>query len=194
MIVLPVVLGLLGFVQPCVVGVNSIFLGYLREAGASTRTKELLKYVVVKTLFAALVGIAAAVIGSVVLVSASENILRALLILFGSIYIASRFRAMPVPNFVPRGNFSHGVLYGLGVPACAVPLLVSLGLMSAFSGNMYGGAVLLAAFGAAISLPLLFIGISGGRTEIMKRVAKLTGVSPVFAGAALILTGVLYVA
>ncbi len=188
---LPIVLGLLGFVQPCVVGVNSIFLGYLGQADSTTRVKELLKYAVVKTLFAVLVGAIAASFGAVVLSGASENIPRVLLVLLGGIYLASRFRAMPVPNIIPRGNFSHGVLYGLGVPACAVPLLLSLGIIAAFSGNFYQGIIMLADFGAAISLPLLPIGVSARRTEMMKKIAKLTGVSPVLAGTALILAGLL---
>lgn len=194
MIILPIVLGLLGFVQPCVVGMNSIFLGYLREEDSSARARELLKYTVVKTLFAALVGLGAAGVGAAVLGGASKNILRILLVLLGGIYIASRFKAMPVPNIMPKGNFSYGVLYGLGVPACAVPLLISLGLIAAFSGSIYSGVTLLSAFGLAISLPLLLIGISGRRSETMKQAARLTGVSPIFAGVTLILAGLLRVA
>lgn len=188
---LPIALGLLGFVQPCVVGVNSIFLGYLGQADSTTRAKELIKYVLVKTLFAMLVGAIAAGFGAIVLSGASGNIPRVLLVLLGGIYIASRFRAMPVPNIVPRGNFSHGVLFGLGVPACAVPLFLSLGIIAAFSGNIYQGVIMLADFGAAISLPLLLIGAFARRTEMMKKISRLTNVSPVFAGTALILAGLL---
>lgn len=192
MILLPIILGLLGFIQPCVVGVNSIFLGYLRHVDASVRSRELIKYVVVKTLLAAAVGVVAALIGAALLGNVSREILGILLILFGGVYIAGRFRPMPVPNIVPRGNFSYGVLYGIGVPACALPLLVSLGLMAAFSGSVYKGVLLLAAFGASISLPLLLVGVSARRTDRMKQAASLTGVSPVFAGLALIIVGIMY--
>jgi cytochrome c-type biogenesis protein len=62
LIVLPIAFGLLGFVEPCSIGANIIFPGYL-QARDRAKMLEAVKFTVTRALFLGLIGLAAGVLG-----------------------------------------------------------------------------------------------------------------------------------
>jgi len=61
-IFVPIAFGLLGFVEPCSIGANIIFLGYLDSRGSS-RTLEAVKFTITRALFLGLIGLAVGIVG-----------------------------------------------------------------------------------------------------------------------------------
>src|SRR5574337_1313362 len=61
-ILLPIAFGLLGFVEPCSIGANIIFLDYL-ESRESSRILEAAKFMMTRALFLGLIGLAAGTLG-----------------------------------------------------------------------------------------------------------------------------------
>lgn len=57
-------LGLLGFIEPCSIGANGIFLAYLREKDRTTRLIETSKFALSRSVILGLFGIGAALVGS----------------------------------------------------------------------------------------------------------------------------------
>ena len=56
-------LGLLGFVEPCSIGANGIFLGYLQEKDRNTRLRETVKFALVRSAVLGLFGLGIAFLG-----------------------------------------------------------------------------------------------------------------------------------
>lgn len=61
-ILVPIAFGLLGFVEPCSIGANIIFLGYLESRGSS-KTLETVKFMIARALFLGLIGLAVGIVG-----------------------------------------------------------------------------------------------------------------------------------
>ncbi|MDP9440159.1 MAG: hypothetical protein M3P49_15695, partial [Actinomycetota bacterium] len=59
-------LGLLGFVEPCSVGANGIFLSYLREKDRATRLRETVKFALGRSGVLGLFGLGIAFLGGFV--------------------------------------------------------------------------------------------------------------------------------
>lgn len=57
-------LGLLGFIEPCSIGANGIFLGSLREKDRRTRLLETIKFTLTRSLTLALFRLGIALLGS----------------------------------------------------------------------------------------------------------------------------------
>lgn len=57
-------LGLLGFIEPCSIGANGIFLGYLQTKERSTRLFEILKFSLGRSAVLGLFGLGIAFVGS----------------------------------------------------------------------------------------------------------------------------------
>ncbi len=62
MTLVPIAFGLLGFIEPCSIGANIIFLGYLQSRD-SGKIFEAVKFTVTRALFLGLIGLAAGVLG-----------------------------------------------------------------------------------------------------------------------------------
>ena len=64
LLALAVGLGLLGFVEPCSIGANMVFLGHLREKGRGARLRETTKFALVRSAVLGFFGLGIAFLGS----------------------------------------------------------------------------------------------------------------------------------
>ncbi len=58
----PIAFGFLGFVEPCSIGANILFLGYL-QASEKAKVLEAVKFTITRAIFLGLIGLAAGVMG-----------------------------------------------------------------------------------------------------------------------------------
>lgn len=197
-LLLPIGLGLLGFVEPCTMGSNLLLIKHLERRPRRDRLLQMLVFAGSRALFMGMLGIAAALIGAYFF--GLQRVLwiglGALYLAFGLLYIAGRqgllmVRLGPLLSRASgtRGSAALGLLFGLNVPACAVPLIVVLLGFSA--SQAAGGAapvrgfVSMLLFGAALSLPLVLAVLWSPARRALDAVAGLAVRLPRWTGAVL---------
>lgn len=165
---LSISLGLLGFVEPCSMGSNLILVKHLEQRPYRSALLQIGVYTVVRALFMGVLGAAAALIGAYFF-----GLQRAMWIGLGAVYLGlgllylcgrqgwliDRLGSLLSRASGARGSAALGLLFGLNVPACAVPLIVvllGLNASQASAGNApLQGFVSLLLFGLALSAPLV---------------------------------------
>ncbi len=208
LLALAVGLGLLGFVEPCSIGANMVFLGHLREKDKGTRLRETAKFALSRSVVLGLFGLGIAFLGNSVFAAQ-----KGFWLLLGLLYLAlgvavianARFRwglfgRVSLRRLLP-GEASEdrslglGLLFGLGLPACAYPLMLALLGAGAVSGPLLGFAALFL-FGLALSLPLVPLAFSERTAKLFGRLSSLGGATPYVIGAVFLLLAayVLYTA
>jgi cytochrome c-type biogenesis protein len=202
LVVAPVGLGLLGFVEPCSLGSSLVFVKYLEGKDAGAKLTDVVIFAVTRAVFIGLLGMLAVLLGAafVGLQKAAWLGLGALYFLLGLLYIFGRAGALAV-SFGPglarlagaRGSAGLGLLFGLNIPACAAPLIFAL-LGAAAAGGVAGGTlaagfVSLALFGLALSLPLVAAVLLPPARRALDRIASLASRVPVWTGLVLIALG-----
>ena len=206
LLALAVGLGLLGFVEPCSIGANMVFLGHLREKRRGARLRETAKFALVRSAVLGLFGLGTALLGSS-LFAAQKGfwlLLGLLYLVLGvAVILNARFRwglfgHISVGRLQPeRGGRSLGLglLFGLNLPACAYPLMLALLGPGAVSGPLLGFATLFV-FGLALSLPLVPLAFSERTAKLVGRLTRLGGATPYVIGAVFLLLAayVLYTA
>ncbi len=206
LLALAVGLGLLGFVEPCSIGANMVFLGHLREKRRGARLRETAKFALVRSAVLGLFGLGTALLGSS-LFAAQKGfwlLLGLLYLVLGvAVILNARFRwglfgHISVGRLQPeRGGRSLGLglLFGLNLPACAYPLMLALLGPGALSGALSGFATLFV-FGLALSLPLVPLAFSERTAKLVGHLARLGGVTPYVIGVVFLLLAayVLYTA
>ncbi len=168
LLVLPIGLGLLGFVEPCSIGSALVFIKHLEGKDASAKLAQVMVFALTRALFIGLLGVLAVVMGAAFLgfQRAAWIVLGSAYIVLGSIYLGGK-AGVVMTSLGPgiarlsnaRGSVALGLLFGLNIPACAAPLLFAL-LGAAAAGGASGapfisGFVSLSLFGLALSLPLI---------------------------------------
>lgn len=167
-VLLPLGLGLLGFVEPCSLGSTLIIVTHLEGKSAASKLAQVSMFAGTRAIFVGLLGVLAAVLGTafVGLQRGAWIALGMIYVLLGLLYVAGKAGILMVaagPTLMRlsslHGSASLGVLFGLNVPACAAPLVLAL-LSAAAAGGATGetltrGFVSLALFGLALSLPLV---------------------------------------
>lgn len=185
-----VLLSLLGFIQPCSFGINSIFLSYLREMKMGERVIRTLELLAVRTAFFAFLGIIAGYAGSAL--EFTESVVIYPYLLLGVVFLISRLKPLPVPNINPLKlvgkendpSLPLAVNFGLNIPSCVLPLLLAVLLKALYLGDTFLGFASLLVFSLALSLPLILISAKNGTA--MKALSRTVGVAPVMAGVSLI--------
>jgi cytochrome c-type biogenesis protein len=189
-------LGLLGFIEPCSIGANGIFLGYLRTKDRSSRLLEIFKFTLGRSAVLGFFGLGIAFVGSLVF-SAQKGFW----LFLGLLYLAlgvtvilnahfrwGLFGRFSVGRLIPNQK-SHsmglGLLFGINLPACAYPLMVALLGRSALSSAAWG-FVALFVFGIALSLPLIPLTLSRRTEKILSRLSRLGGLTPYVIGLTLL--------
>ena len=206
LLALAVGLGLLGFVEPCSIGANMVFLGHLREKGRGARLRETTKFALVRSAVLGLFGLGIAFLGSSVFAAQ-----KGFWLLLGLLYLAlgaavmlnARFRwglfgRVSLRRLLPERadrSLGLGLLFGLNLPACAYPLMLALLGPGAASGAFLGFAALFV-FGLALSLPLVPLAFSERTAKLFGRFARLGGATPYVIGVVFLLLAayVLYTA
>jgi len=168
LVLLPVGLGVLGFIEPCSLGSTLIFVKVLEGVDAKGKLVQVGIFALVRALFTGVLGMLAVIVGSAFLgfQRAAWVVLGALYVLLGVLYVTGKAGTLMValgPSLTrlsdARGPAALGVLFGLNIPACAAPLISALLAAAAAGGasgaTLAGGFVSLALFGIALSLPLI---------------------------------------
>lgn len=201
-LLLPIGLGLLGFIEPCTMGSNLILIKHLENLPYRRRLLQLLVYAATRGLLMGLLGAAAAWIGSRFfgLQRALWMTLGVAYLGFGLLYLAGRqgwlvARLSPLlsASVGTRGSALLGLVFGLNVPACAVPLIVVLLGFSASQGASGSapaqGFVSLLLFGLALSLPLLLAVLWQRAARLLDTLAALSVRMPRWTGVVLVALG-----
>ncbi|MEC9244767.1 MAG: cytochrome c biogenesis protein CcdA [Pseudomonadota bacterium] len=199
LVLLPIGLGLLGFVEPCSIGSSLLFLRYLAGKPVAAQRTEMLTFLLARATFMGGLGAIAVLVGNVFggFQRAGWLALGVLYLTLGLLYLAGRANAvfrsigLSLDRFSGRrGAISLGLLFGLNVPACAAPLLVALLGQAAFGvAGVAAGFFSLALFGIALSAPLLAAVWSNRLRGWLDWLSSLAPRVPIVIGTVLILAG-----
>jgi cytochrome c-type biogenesis protein len=200
--VLPVALGLLGFVEPCSIGSTLVFIKYLEDRDAAAKVAQVGIFTAARALFTGALGLAAVAIGAafIGLQKAGWVLLGLLYATIGVLFIVGRANLLMVaigPALSrlsgAQGSAALGLLFGLNLPACAAPLILAL-LGAAAAGGASGiafaaGFTSLTLFGLALSAPLVAAVLFEPVRRLLDRLAGLSRRIPFWTGVVLLLLG-----
>jgi cytochrome c-type biogenesis protein len=202
LVLLPVSLGLLGFIEPCSIGSTLVFVKYLEGKDIASKLAQVGVFAGTRAMFIGLLGMLAVMVGGAFLgfQRAAWGFLGAVYIGLGLLYLIGKAGMLMVslgPSLShltdSRGSAILGVLFGLNIPACAAPLLFALLGAAAASGTaratLASGFISLALFGFALSLPLVVAVLFGPARRTLDRVAGLSRRLPFWTGLLLIALG-----
>jgi len=195
---LPLALGLLGFVEPCSMGTNLLFIKYVEGKSGLAKVVEIGTYTVTRALFIGVLGAGAAFAGSIFLGAQKGAwlFLGSIYLVIGTLYLSGRaavFMHSMGPSLArlsgARGSAGLGVLFGLNIPAYAAPLIFALlGTTAMGAGaDVAKGFFTLALFGLALSLPLVLALSWDPARRALDRLAGLSRRAP-------LLTGIVFIA
>lgn len=198
--VLPVILGLVGAITPCALGINALFLGYLMDKDRRTRLWQGTQFTLVRAGLLTLLGLLFGWLGQTAagFIFAYQKIIAVGLILLGVLFIVSGYRPLPLPELGlarrfgrgPGGALTLGLLFGLDIPACTGALVLALLARTVLMGNYVAGAISLFVFGVAMSLPALGVALFEGANRALVGVSRRARTAfYVGAGGLLILVG-----
>ena len=153
------VLGFLSFFEPCTIATHTLFAVRASHDSVKQRWLALSQLMLSRALL--LVGLfsAAAAIG---LAELSANTAMLMLGMMGLVYLITRKIYLPVPHLAfyrllpGHDGLSQGIRLGLTLPACTLPLVLIVGILSALTQRP-GVAVLAGlAFAIMFTLPTLW--------------------------------------
>lgn len=207
MVGLPLLFGLVGFVEPCSIGINMLFLASARNADPRAKTTGVFVFMLVRASLLALLGLSVAILGAWLfsfqswyfLVFGLGYAIAGIWLLLGKGTLSSapgmaRFSTMVLDGSQPSSPILLGLLGGLTIPACAIPLVVLLLGQSLLAGEMAAGFVSLLVFGLALTAPLLFFLWHGKGQAVLAWMAGKANSLRNVAAIGLILIGVLTMA
>ena len=201
-ILLPVGLGLFGFVEPCTLGTTLVFIGFLENKSPRRKLVETVGFAVSRAVTIGLFGLLAAFLGSLFL-----GVQKDIWIALGSLYAvlgllvltghAGRLMVSIGPSLSRlsnmRGSAGLGMLFGFNIPACAAPLILALLGTAAASGAGGGplakGFLSLALFGLALSMPLVLAVLFAPARQAIDWLGSFSRRMPTIAGLVLIALG-----
>ena len=168
LVILPFVFGLVGFVEPCSMGINAIFLSSIEKKNKADRAKEVTIFVFGRAFVLALIGVSAAFVGNkyfsfqqyFFIILASLYIFVGILMIFSK-SLVGKLRNIRIASLLgldfKKGSLKRfGFFAGLTIPACAIPLITVLLGQSLLLGKILEGFVTLFIFGLDLSIPLVF--------------------------------------
>lgn len=200
---LPVGLGLLGFVEPCSIGSTLVFIKVMEGKPPGVKLWQVGVFTATRALFIGALGAVAVVVGSAFIgfQKAMWTGLGALYVALGLLFVVGRAGYIMTslgPSLTRlgevRSSAALGLLFGLNIPACSAPLLLAL-LGAAAAGGVSGatlanGFISLALFGFALSLPLAVAVLIPAARRALDWLAGLSGRIPRWTGTVLIALGI----
>ena len=199
---LPILFGLIGFVEPCSIGSTLVVVKQIEGRAAGAKIAQTAVFAATRAVFIGLLGTLAAALGSAFLglQKAAWLFLGVVYVALGVLYLSGK-AGMLMRSFVPglarlrtlQGSVALGVLFGLNIPACAAPLILAL-LAAAAAGGATGttlasGFISLGLFGFALSLPLVVAVFFAPARAALDRLAALSRRMPFWTGAILVALG-----
>jgi cytochrome c-type biogenesis protein len=202
MIILPFVFGLIGFVEPCSMGINMMFLSSVNQTSSARRIKEITVFMLVRALVLALLGLSVAFVGNR-LFSFNQGFLIILALIYISIgllmifskSLLARLRNLRIAHILgldfKEGSLKRlGLVAGLTIPACAIPLITVLLGQTLLLGKILTGFIALFVFGLALTVPLAIFSFFKGGIIWLGWLAARTKKFQVVGGIILVLIGV----
>jgi len=166
-VLLPIGLGLFGFIEPCSIGSTLVFIKVMEGKAPAVKLWQVGVFTATRALFIGLLGAVAVLAGSAFIgfQKAMWTGLGGFYVALGLLFVANRAGYVMTtlgPSLARlgevRGSAALGLLFGLNIPACSAPLLFALLGVAAASGvsgaTLAKGFSSLALFGFALSLPL----------------------------------------
>lgn len=201
LIVFPVALGLLGFIEPCSIGASLLFLKSVEGNTPAVKIAQAAVFTLTRALFIGVLGAAAALIGTGFLQFQRGGyiMLGVLYLGLGIVYLAGyadKLTADIGPSLsrlsTVRGSAALAVFFGLNVPACSLPLLAAiLGSAAVVGAAKVGqGFVMLALFGIGLSLPLLLALAFGPAQRFLESLMAYSRRVPVIVGVLFVVIGI----
>ena len=203
LVLLPLAFGLLGFVEPCSLGSTLIVIKSLEGKSGASKLAQVSLFAATRAAFIGLLGMVAAVLGAAFLGLQRDAwvALGVIYALIGLLYVTGRAGVLMVslgPTLARlsdlRGSAGLGLLFGLNVPACAMPLILALlaaaAAEGATGGTLASGFVSLAIFGFGLSLPLVVAVLFEPARRTLDWLAGLSRRLPFWTGLLLIVLGV----
>lgn len=202
-LLLPIGLGLVGFIEPCSIGSTLVFIKVMEGRPAAVKLWQVGVFTATRALFIGLLGAVAVLVGSAFIgfQKAMWTGLGTLYVALGLLFVAGRAGYVMTslgPSLARLGDVRSsavlGLLFGLNIPACSAPLLFALLGTAAASG--VSGATLaqgfgsLALFGFALSLPLAVAVLFSAARRSLDWLAGLSGRIPRWSGFVLIALGI----
>lgn len=157
-------LGLLSFFEPCTIATHTLFAVRAHHASPNRRARALAKLLLARTgLLSLIFGVAAAT--GLAALSARAAMLG--LGGIGLVYLVSRKVYLPVPHLeffrlIPRhAALSQGWKLGLTLPACTLPLVLIVGMLSALTQQPALAVLAGCVFAVMFTLPTLWGSVHG---------------------------------
>lgn len=201
-VLLPIGLGLFGFIEPCSIGSTLVFVKIMEGRSVVAKIVQVSVFALTRAIFIGFLGMLAVIVGAAFLglQKAAWLVLGVIYSGIGILYLSGRTGAV-MTMLGPRlsrlagvgGSAGLGPLFGLNIPACAAPLLfVLLGIVGAAGASgaaLAKGFVILGLFGLALSLPLVAItlfprtrGVIDWLAGLSRRIPRWTGVLMIVLG------------
>ena len=201
-VALPLIFGLIGFVEPCSIGSTLLVIKQIEGQSARAKIAQTVMFAATRAVFIGLLGMLAAVLGAAFLglQKAAWLILGLVYFGLGVLYLCGRAGVL-MRSFGPglarlrtvRGSVALGVLFGLNIPACAAPLILAQLGSAAVAGttgtSLISGFVSLGLFGFALSLPLVLAVFFARARKMLDALAALSGRIPRWTGMLLVVLG-----
>jgi cytochrome c-type biogenesis protein len=199
-LVVPLALGLLGFVEPCSVGSSLLFLKSVEGNPPAVKVMQAGVFTLTRAIFIGILGAIAALVGTVFLgfQRFSYVLLGSVYVILGLMYLTGK-SGMVMRSIGPnlgrlstvRGSVALAVFFGLNVPACAAPLLAAnLGTAAVAGASKAGqGFFMLAVFGLGLSLPLLVAIAFPPAQRLVERLGRYSMRMPLVIGTLFVLLG-----
>ncbi len=197
-VLLPVGLGLLGFVEPCSIGGHMLFLHTQEARPRPARLGAVMVFVAVRALAMGLFGAVLGWVGALLI-----GVQTWFWLLFGALYLGlglaflsgraravkHRLRLAPEAWRRAQNPALLGLAFGLNIPACAAPILFGLLGLSAGVGSSSAGFAMMALFGFALSFPLVPVALFAGPGARLSRLASWLGARRWVLGGVFVLLG-----
>lgn len=199
LLVLPLGLGLLGFLEPCTIGSSAIFLRTLAGRAKPARWRAVVTFTLVRALALGMLGVLAALMGTVFV-----SLQRAFWVALGAGYtglglvyllrLEGALQRTLGPSLRRRESVSTsaglGLVFGLNLPACAAPILAAIFAATLGAGTLGQGFMALAVFGIALSFPLIVLVAWPRGAEALERLTAVSHRVPRGTAAVFIVLGV----
>ncbi len=162
-VLLPIGLGLLGFIEPCTIGAHLLFLNSQNKRTQAEKIRALALFIAVRSLVAGTFGLAVSFLGQrlISLQTGMWLVFGSLYLIMGLVMISGKAGIIKRKIDLAPATWKHaqnpaiqGIAFGLNIPACAAPILFGLLSLSAGSGTIVAGFTMMFLFGLFLSLPL----------------------------------------